>query len=263
MRPRSAKRKRLLKRKVSSRLYDFIRLNLEFSRLTEGWFDFTVGPLVKLWDILARDPRAPEEKELRQAAGKVGCQHVHTEEESRGIVFDVPGMVLDPGASGKGYALGTVADFLQANQVRHAVLDFGGNLFVIGQKPSEGGRTKPWRAGIRHPDKEHFLGSVKLDGRGIATSSWYEHCFRKEGTIYHHLLDPHTGRPGETDISSVSVLSSKAVYTDFLSTAFFVMGVQKGRMLAERLKPHGIDADYVVLKKDGSLSASKGAEFSP
>lgn len=249
---------------VSDMLYDFIRLNLEFSEQTGGAFDFTVGPVVKLWNFLSDHPEIPTDRELDQAMQTVGYQHVHLNDVHQEIILDTAGMSLDPGASGKGFALGLAADFLKAEGVKHAVLDFGGNLFVMGNKPSLEGKQEPWRVGIRHPDQENYLGHVCLADRGIATSSWYEHSFQKNGVVYHHLLDPRTGRPRDMDISSVSVLSSTAVYTDLLSTAFFVMGAEAGCALADRIAASkNIDIDYVILKKDGSLLASKGACFQP
>lgn len=248
---------------ISEMLYQFIRLNLEFSEQTGGAFDFTVGPLVKLWNFLAEHPEIPTDRELDRAMQTVGYRHVRLSDGRREVTMDVPGMSLDPGASGKGFALDLVVDFFKAEGVKNAVLDFGGNLFVLGHKPSFEGKREQWRVGIRHPDQKNFLGSVCLADRGIATSSWYEHSFQKNGVVYHHLLDSRTGKPQETDISSVSILSSEAVYTDLLSTAFFVMGFERGCALAEQLKSgQGIDVDYVVLKKDGSLAASEGACFS-
>ena len=247
--------------KVSPMLWEFIQLNVEFSRQTGGMFDFTVGPLVKLWDVLAEEPKIPEGKMLKEAMERVGCQHIHLLPDSQSVIFDRPGMVLDPGASGKGFGLGLAADFLKKRGIKHGILDFGGNLFAIGGKPGgeRTGEERAWRVGIRHPDKPAFLGPVELADRGIATSSWYEHCFQKEGKIYHHLLNPFTGKPQETDISSVSILSSRAVYTDLLSTAFFVMGAEKGCKLAEELEAgHGVDVGYVVLKRDGSSLCSLG-----
>ena len=245
---------------VSKMLYDFIKLNLEFSQQTDGAFDFTVGPLVKLWDFLGDHPQIPGDQDLERVKKRVGFHHVHLSSARQEVVFDAADMMLDPGASGKGYALQLVSDFLKESGVKKGVLDFGGNLFVLGSKPSTEGKEEPWSVGIRCPDKKSMIGAVNLSDRGIATSSWYEHCFRKGGRIYHHLLDPLTGRPQEMDISSVSIISSKAVYTDFLSTAFFVMGFEAGCKLATHIRDRkGIDVDYVVLKKDGRLLASKGA----
>lgn len=250
------------KEKVSKMLWEFVKLNLKFSQQTEGSFDFTVGPLMKLWDFAAEKPKRPSAEKLREAAGRVGYGRVHVDLELPEVWFDAPGMVLDPGASGKGYALEVVCDFLRERGVEDAVLDFGGNLFAIGGKRKGDGRKRPWRAAVRSPNRGEILGTVELYNRGIGTSSWYEHGFEMDGTVYYHLLDPATGLPQRTDISSVSILSSSALYTDLMSTAFFIMGFEQGCKLAERIKnQESVDLDYVVLKSDGEIEASEGAHF--
>ena len=81
-----------------------------------------------------------------------------------------------------------------------------------------------------------MFGTVQLQDAGIATSSWYEHSFQKNGTVYHHLLDPRTGYPMPLTLKSVSILSSRPVYTDLLSTAFFILGEEEGGVLVDRLR---------------------------
>lgn len=247
--------------KISKMLFDFICLNLEFSQQTEGNFDFTVGTLVKMWNFLSDQPEIPDKKKIGCIRKSVGYHKVHLKQE-REVVFDTEGMILDPGASGKGYALGLTVDFLKNHGILHAVLDFGGNVFVIGGKKDLEEKEKPWRVAIRHPNSHGNLGVVELMNRGIATSSWYEHGFEKNGRIYHHLLNPYTGEPQESDISSVSIISSYAIYTDFVSTAFFIMGMEKGCRLMKYLKHcKNIDVDYIAIKKNGELSTSDGIKF--
>ncbi len=250
---------------VSDMLASFLCLNLEFAAMTGGAFDPTVGPLVKLWDFLAPEPRVPSDAEIGAMLARVGYRHVAASKADGTATFDMPGIVLDPGASGKGFALGLVAAFLRGCGVRQAVLDFGGNLYAIGGKPVEAGVPAcPWRVGLRHPDRlDAVMGTVELNGRGVATSSWYEHSFQKDGAVYHHLLDPRTGRPHPLDISSVSILSSYAVYTDLMSTAFFLLGVEQGEELIARLAQKGVDIDYVAVLGDGSICHSPGAGFVP
>ena len=87
-----------------------------------------------------------------------------------------------------------------------------------------------------------MFGTVQLQDAGIATSSWYEHSFQKNGTVYHHLLDPRTGYPMPLTLKSVSILSSRPVYTDLLSTAFFILGEEEGGVLVDRLRDDRICA---------------------
>lgn len=250
---------------VSKTLRTFLEENLEICRLSDGAFDPTVGPLVKLWDFLADSPRVPSPESIRAALAQVGYWHITLDSERSAVSFDIPHVGLDPGAAGKGFALGMAVDRLRKGGVRRAVLDYGGNLFVMGRRKGKDGGERPWKVAIRDPDDASAVfGTVELQDAGIATSSWYEHSFQKDGKVYHHLLDPKTGYPKPLTLKSVSILSSRPVYTDILSTTFFVMGEERGRALVDRLRrDSGEMIEFVAVREDGSVSASAGAAFSP
>lgn len=250
---------------VSETLLRFLEQNLEICRLTDGAFDLTVGPLIKLWDFLAEPPQVPTPEQIRETLARVGYQHIHLHPGSSTVSFDIPDVGLDPGAAGKGFALGLTVDRLRRGGVRQAVLDYGGNLFVMGARRGENGALRPWKVAIRDPDDPGTVfGSVELMDTGIATSSWYEHSFQKNGTVYHHLLDPRTGYPMPLTLKSVSILSSRPVYTDLLSTAFFILGEEEGGVLVDRLRrDSGEMIEYVAVREDGTVAASPGAAFAP
>lgn len=137
---------------VSETLYTFLEQNLEICRLSSGAFDPTVGPVVKLWDFLSQTPRIPSAERIRAVLDRVGYQHVRLDRNTRTVTFDLSGIGLDPGAAGKGFALGLTVDRLRQGGVRQAVLDYGGNLFVIGAHQDAQGGTRPWKVAIRDPD---------------------------------------------------------------------------------------------------------------
>lgn len=242
---------------ISPMLLDFLLWNQRFYLETGGAFDPTVGGLVKLWDFLADDPRVPTEAEIAAQRSKTGFSRVHINEAQRCVSFGCEDLVIDPGASGKGYALKLAVNYLRSAGVEQAVLDFGGNMFAIGGRPADG---RSWRVALRDPDDPTtYSGTVELYDCGIATSSWYEHSFVRDGTIYHHLLDPRTGRPKPLTLKSVSILSSDGAFTDFLSTAVFLLGEDDGTALIQRLREQsGERIDYVLIRKDGSVCASPG-----
>ena len=223
---------------VSETLYTFLEQNLEICRLSGGEFDPTVGPVVKLWDFLSQTPRIPSAERIRAVLDRVGYQHVRLDRNTRTVTFDLSGIGLDPGAAGKG---------------------------LIGAHQDAQGGTRPWKVAIRDPDNTgSVFGTVQLQDAGIATSSWYEHSFQKNGTVYHHLLDPRTGYPMPLTLKSVSILSSRPVYTDLLSTAFFILGEEEGGALVDRLRrDSGEMIEYVAVREDGTVAASPGAAFAP
>lgn len=249
---------------VSGLVSRFLADNLDIAARSKGAFDPTVGPLVRLWDFLADTPAIPDPEALEAARARVGWGNIHLDRQGGTVTLDLPGMVIDPGASGKGLSLELVAEGLRRGGVSRAILDFGGNLFAIGGKGGQDGEA-PWQVGIRDPDHgDRVIGTVPLLDAGIATSSWYEHCFCKDGTVYHHLLDPRTGTPVPLTLKSVSILSSRGVLTDLLSTAFFVLGEEAGAAMADRLRADsGARIEYVAVRRDNSILASPGAGFRP
>lgn len=249
---------------VSEMLFTFLERNLEIAALSDGAFDPTVGALVKRWNFLGDRPQPLEDAEITMLLEQVGYHHVALSGAERSVTFHIPGIQLDPGASGKGFALELVVDYLRGCGVTAGVVDFGGNLFVIGEKAEEGGEVRPWKVAIQNPDRrDSLIGTVELWDRGISTSSWYEHCFQEEGKVYHHLLDPRTGTPKPLELKSVSILSSKGMYTDLLSTAFFIMGEERGAQLLDQLKDQDAQLDYVAVRQDGTVAHSAGAQFAP
>ena len=241
---------------VSTMLESFIAMNLSFSQKTSGAFDFSVGPLVKEWNFSPQIQKIPTLEQLRAHQSAVGYQKICLDTTAHTVVFEAADMVLDPGASGKGFALKLCVQALRDSGIEQACLDFGGNLYALGNKPD----GSAWRAAIRHP-RGGILGVVPIVDRGVATSSWFEHGFVRAGQMYHHLLDPTTGMPRKSDISSISVLSSRAEYTDLLSTAFFILGQNDGDRLLKCLRAEGIDVDYVLLGNDGRIIATPGSTF--
>ena len=244
---------------LSPLLADFLAENLFFCERTGGAFDPTVGPLVKLWDFLADAPRVPEPAQVEAALARVGWRHLRLDSARQTLTLTAPGLLIDPGASGKGYALSLAAEAIRREGISRAVLDFGGNLFAIGGKMGAAGEELPWRVAVRDPDDTaDYVGTVELQSCGIATSSWYEHSFQKNGQIYHHLIDPRTGYPKPLDLKSVSILSDRPAYTDFLSTAFFLLGLEAGRTLVQTLCAEtGAYLAFLAIDKDGLLHCSK------
>lgn len=239
---------------VSPMLKDFLEWNKIFYEISGGIFDPTVGPLVKLWDFLADDPIIPTDSEIEQVKSTVGFHHVHIEEDD--VWFDLPGVVIDPGASGKGYALELVASHLRQNGIHNALLNFGGNMFSLGGKADID--DTPWKIAILDPDHlDTYIGTVLMKNNGIATSSWYEHSFEKNGEVFHHLLNPITGKSEPLKVKSVSVISSNAAFTDFLSTSLFLLPEDKGKRLIDDLKKRFDEQiEVVMVRADRSIFSS-------
>lgn len=247
--------------RVSALLYDFLKINLLMAELSEGVFDFTVGGLVKRWDFSAGGDEIPSETELLELIETTGYHHIRLIPKESGVIIDMEGITLDPGASGKGFAIDLIVDYLKKREVQSACLDFGGNLYVMGEEENRScsknygeGRQRPgaagWRIGIRQPaDTGRMMALLTVKDQAVSTSSWYEHYIEKEGEVYCHLLDPRNGKPAHSGLTSVTVLSDRAIAADMLSTAMYVMGETQGKKVAQKLEEcMGIQIQYVVMK---------------
>ncbi|MEW6081460.1 MAG: FAD:protein FMN transferase [Bacillota bacterium] len=221
---------------------------LRISEASWGAFDVTVGPLVGLWDIAGENPRVPSPEEIEDALEKVNYQRLQVKE---GRAFlEAPGMRVDLGAIAKGYAVDRAAQILLDHGVTSAILDAGGNVYVVGSR-SDG---SPWRVGIRHPRREgEALAVLEASDTGVVTSGDYQRYFESDGVRYHHIFDPRTGYPAR-ESASATVVSPSSVEADALSTALFVLGPVEGMNLIESLE--GVEG--LVVDAAGEITVSTG-----
>lgn len=229
---------------------------LRFADLTDGAFDPTVGPLVRLWGIGTERARVPERTEIEAALAGVDRQGVRIVEGGR--ISLAPGQGIDLGGIAKGYAADRLRDRLVAGGVESGLIDLGGNILVFGKAP--GGQL--WRIGVQDPEEPRgdVLGVVELVEGSVVTSGGYERFFERDGIRYHHILDPVTGAPARSGLLGVTVVSSDSLEGDALSTALFVMGLDRGMELVEGLD--GVEALFVTEDGRVILSSGMGGLFS-
>jgi len=205
-------------RTMSSDVAAVLRRSLFFSRLSDGAFDVTIGPVVRLWGFSTAAPRVPGEDEMARALERVGTDKIEITEGRVHLLKE--GMALDLGGTAKGYAVDRAVTVLEKGGASGGLVEVGGDLRFFGAKP--GGRR--WRIALAHPRKPGTLieiGDVLL--HSVATSGDYERFFEAEGNRYHHLLDPRTGYPARS-AASATVWARTCLDADVLSTALFVMG---------------------------------------
>jgi FAD:protein FMN transferase len=210
---------------MEPQLFALLQRCAVLNRDTEGAFDVACGALVKCWGFYKREGRIPTGTELNAAMARTGFRHVILNAETCGVRFARPGVELNLGAVGKGYALDRAAELLRLQYgVRSALLHAGGSsVRAVGRPPTD---FRGWRVSVRHPhDDRRTLGSVFLDDEALGTSAdTYQH-FEYNGRRYGHVLDPRTGRPvGGT--RSASCIAPTAADADAISTAFFVAGAE-------------------------------------
>lgn len=232
---------------VSEDTFDIISTAFDYAKMTDGAFNPAIGPLVSLWGINTESAKVPTEQEIAQALPLLDWRSVELDESVRSVFLPMKGMSLDLGGIGKGYAADEVGAVLREMGVSSALINLGGNILVIGTRMD----GQPWRIGLQDPADErgiYFLTLSLADGT-IVTSGPYERFFEKDGIIYHHILDSATGRPAATHIESVTMTGASSTSADALSTAVFVLGLDRSVALLEELP--GMDA--VFLMDDGTI----------
>jgi thiamine biosynthesis lipoprotein len=214
---------------VSPDVAAVIDSSLDVWRESDGAFDITVEPLVRLWGFLGGPKRVPAREEVRAALEKVGAGHVRLDRAASTVRFDRPGVRIDLGGIAKGYAVERAGELLAGEGVTDALVNVTGNMVAIGHPPG----SSAWRIGIRDPrDRVPYFAHVPITNEGISTSGQYEQFFAADGRAYGHILDPHDGYPVD-GLISVTVISKSAFLCDTWDTPLFVMGLEKAKRKAK------------------------------
>jgi thiamine biosynthesis lipoprotein len=207
---------------VSAELFDLLDACLTYSRRSEGAFDITVGPLMKVWKFYKGEGALPKPAEVKDALATVGARHVHLDRATRTVRFDRPGVELDPGGIGKGYAVDRMVEVLKQHGVRAALVSAAGSsVYGMGAPPDD---PRGWRMEITAPGAlDTMAGEVFLRDASLSTSGSYEKFFLAEGRRYSHLMDPRTGYPAQ-GVSEVSVVTPRAIDSEAWTKAVFING---------------------------------------
>ena len=228
----------------------------KYARLSQGAFDFTVGPLIALWGFNQEQPglsgSEPDDTLIAQVKRLVDYNALRLSQGPSGASARLKhsGMRIDTGAFGKGFAADRAMHFLQKKGIKSALVAAGGTICAIGLKPD----GQPWQIGIRHPRKDSsFLTVIPLHDQSVSTSGDYEKFYYKAGKRHTHIIDPRTGIPVST-IQSVTVIAPQGIASDALSTALFVLGPVDGLALVDKLS--GVEA--LIVTASGEVLYSEG-----
>ena len=209
---------------VSERTFRLLQRAKQLSEESGGAFDSTIAPVVELWGITGDDPQVPSDEALAAAMELVGIDGLLLDEGARTAYLERPGMAIDLGGIAKGWTAGLVGELAHGQAGTAGFASLGGNLIVIGENPDGSGA---FRFGLRDPqgDASQYLAIVELkDGETMATTGGYERYFEQDGVRYHHVIDPKTGYPAQSDLLSVTVITQDGALGDYLSTALFIEG---------------------------------------
>lgn len=209
-----------LVRTIESDTAELIAYALAMAKSTEGALEPTIYPVLTEWGFTTGDYQIPSDEKISEL-----LELVYEKIALDGKEITVPnGMQLDLGAVAKGYIGDLVVQTLKDYGVQSAIVNLGGNIQLLGSRPD----NSDWNIGIRSPFESGNFGAVILNGEAIITSGSYERYFiGTDGNRYHHIMDPQTGKPVQNGLASVSIIADDGKLCDALSTACFVMGVEK------------------------------------
>lgn len=211
---------------------------LYYSELSGGKFDITIAPVSALWDF--KNQVVPDRNEIAEALKNVDYHSV--EIKDGGISLD--GKQIDLGGIAKGYIADKATEYLKENGVKKALINFGGNICMIGQ----------YNIGIKRPFDDSVIASIEIKDKCAVTSGIYERYIEKDGKTYHHILDPKTGYGVENELAAVTVIGEKALDCDALSTVCMLLGAEDGLEIINRTA----DTEAVFIDRDGGITLSSG-----
>ena len=238
---------------------EIIRMGLQYAELSDGKFDITIGKAVDLWDFHADAvPAVPDPALLSEAVSHVDYKTVSIEGSQ--VTLTDPEAEIDLGGIAKGYVADRVCEKLEECGVTGAIVSLGGNVDCLGSKP-DGKKEKDFVVGIEAPysDKSEVVGSTPASDRTVVTSGVYERFFTYEGREYHHILNPETGYPADSDVLGVSIAAArgKSADCDALATICLILGAEKGMELVESMD--GFEALFIT--RENKILTTEGFDF--
>lgn len=230
-----------------------LKLARSRSEQLNGALDVTVGALTELWGVGHKGEFVPSDAEIKAVLPLVDFRQLEIDDKANTVFLPKPGMRIDLGAIGKAFANRKAIEALKAHGIKSALVNAGGDVRVIGKRPD----GQPWRIGVQDPrNTEGIAAKLSLsDWDVLETSGDYQRFFIKDGVRYAHIIDPHTGyQPRE--IASITIVAKSENYVDVLSTAMFVLGVEKGQELLKQYP--GTEAIFITA--DGKKIITPGLE---
>jgi len=242
--------------KCSDVLWENLKLADYAYKVSNGGFDVTIGPLVKLWSIKKKRSELPEENEIKEALKLVGFDKLELNDKEKSVRFKVDGLRVDFGGLTKGWAVDKAAEMFLRNGFDKFIVNLGGNLYCSPNTPE--GKTS-FKVGIKDPKKpDKLCAKVDLKSQAVATSGNYEQFIIIDEKRYTHIIDPRTGYP-VSGVDAVTVISASATLSDILSTAIFVEGEGIIPKLHEKIQK--LNVLFIDIQEDGQDRIFKDGLF--
>ena len=233
---------------VSDDTISLLKTAIHYGDISNGTFDVTISPVSSLWDFQAEDPKVPDDADIQSALTHVNYKNIQI--NGNQVSLADPDAAIDLGGIAKGYIADQLKDYLKSEGIRHAMINLGGNVLAIGKKPD----GSDYNIGIQKPfdSTGDPITSVKIADQSVVTSGDYQRYFKKDGKIYHHILNTSTGYPYDNGLSSVTIVTDSSVNADALSTTCFALGLNDGMKLVNSTD----NVEAVFITSDNKLHYS-------
>lgn len=235
---------------VSDATLEVIQKGIAYGERSDGLFDITIAPLSELWDFDHNTGTIPDPDAIREAASHVNYQNIQI--DGNQVCLSDPQSGIDLGGIAKGYIADRIRDYLKSEGVKSAVINLGGNVLTLGGRPD----GSPFRIGIRKPFSEdsESIAIAKVRNTSLVSSGNYQRYFKKDGKIYHHILNPQTGYPIDNTLYQVTILCDTSEDADALSTICYSLGLEKGLEFINSIP----DVEALFVTSDEKLHPSDG-----
>ncbi len=248
---------------LSDTLYEAVLSSWKVCKDSNGALDITIRPVADAWNIEGADSEnfvIPEKTDIEDALAIIGYEYIHINEadvlsEGAGkITINKSDMIIDLGATGKGYVLDIIKKWLDETSVSGACISVGGSILIYGEKDD----SSSWKVGIRDPQgsSDAMIGYLEFPSGTnmcVSTSGYYEKYFDVDGVRYHHIIDRNTGMPSDSGLASVTIVCENGLYSDALSTACFVLGYEQSLKLLEKY-----DAEAIFIDEENNIIFTEG-----
>lgn len=225
---------------VSDDTIELLELGIYYSALSEGTFDITIAPLSILWDFSNNEGVIPDADDIANVLDDIDYRSISIDGNT--VTLSNPNAMIDLGGIAKGYIADKIKEYLIENGVEHAIINLGGNILTIG------GHTdgSDFNVGVQEPfgESNTAITSVSLNDQSLVSSGIYERYFELDGNIYHHILDPETGYPYDTELYGVTIISDYSVDGDALSTICMTKTLEEGLEFIQSLED--VDAIFIT-----------------
>lgn len=239
---------------VHPNLYDLIKIGKQHSCALDSHLNIAIGPLVQSWRIGFSDAKVPSAEEIEKRLRLTNPQNIILNDAEQSVFLTERNMLIDLGSLAKGYIADLIIDYLKTVGVTTALINLGGN--IVGLGPVGHGEKRQWQIGVQNPvlARNEYITTLGISNQSVVTSGVYERSLEVAGQTYHHILDPKTGYPTDTDVASLTIRSDRSIDGEIWTTRLYGKSSQDILSTLNQLE----NIEGIIITKKGEILFSNG-----